>query len=117
MDAEIIWTASTQEDLTAAPISVKRTMGAALRTAQQGGMSADAQPMKGNLSDVVEIRDDDASGTYRLMYTTRIGDKIYVLDFFQKKSVSGIATPQRDLDRIHQRLKKAREHAAQQSKR
>jgi phage-related protein len=118
MDAEIVWVASTKADLTAASESVRRTMGAALRTAQQGGMSDDAEPMKGDLRDVVEVRDHDEAGIYRLMYTTRIGDVVYVLDFFQKKGVSGGATPQPDLDRIRQRLKRVREqHAAQQSKR
>jgi phage-related protein len=118
MDAEIVWVASTRADLTAASESVRRTMGAALRTAQQGGMSDDAEPMKGDLRDVVEVSDRDEAGIYRLMYTTRIGDIVYVLDFFQKKGVSGGATSKPDLDRIRLRLKRAREqHAAQQSKR
>jgi phage-related protein len=110
---EIFWIGSTQDDLAAASASVRRTMGGALRTAQQGGKSEDASPMHGDLRDVFEIREDDEGGTYRLMYTATIGDTLYVLDFFQKKSKSGIATPKADLDRIRLRLKKARErHAA-----
>lgn len=114
MDAEVVWVGSTRVDLVAAPESVRRTMGAAIRTAQQGGMSADAEPMKGDLRDVVEVRDHDETGIYRLMYTTRIGDVVYVLDFFQKKGAAGGATPKVDLDRIRLRLKRAREqhHAA-----
>ena len=50
------------------------------------------------------------------MYTVKIDDDIYVLDFFQKKSKSGIATPQADLDRIEQRLKQARALAAEAKK-
>jgi len=69
--------------------------------------------MKGDLRDVMEVSDDDAAGTYRLTYTTKIGDIVYVLDYFQKKGTTGGATPKVDLDRILQRLKKAREkHAA-----
>jgi phage-related protein len=110
---ELFWMGSTQDDLTAASGLVRRTMGGALRTAQQGGRSDDASPMHGDLRDVLEVREDDEAGTYRLMYTTTIGDTIYVLDYFQKKSKSGIATPNSDLDRIRQRLKKARDrHAA-----
>lgn len=41
--------------------------------------------MKGDLRDVMEVRDDDEAGTYRLMYTTRIGTQVYILDYFQKK--------------------------------
>jgi len=40
----------------------------------------------------MEVRDDDEAGTYRLMYTTKIGANVFVLDFFQKKSKSGTAT-------------------------
>jgi phage-related protein len=94
---------------TAASSSVRKTMGAALRTAQRGGTSADAHPLRGDLRDVMEVPAGDENGAYRLMYTTDIGDVVYVLDFFQKKSKAGIAAPKADLDRIRLRLKKARE--------
>jgi len=35
---------------------------------------------------------------------------IYVLHAFQKKSKKGIATPQRDIDLIKARLKRAEQH-------
>jgi phage-related protein len=114
----LIWMGSTKRDLAEAPASVRRTMGGAIRTAQQGGKSADASPMKDDLRDVMEVRDDDEAGTYRLMYTTRIGTQIYILDYFQKKGKSKTATPKADLDRIRLRLKKAREyHAAETARR
>jgi phage-related protein len=34
----------------------------------------------------------------------RFGDSVYVLHAFQKKSKKGIATPQRELDLVKQRL-------------
>jgi phage-related protein len=110
----IFWLGSTQSDLTAASEPVRRTMGGALRAAQEGGMSADATPMKGNLRGVIEVREDDEAGTYRLMYTVEIGENVYVLDFFQKKSKRGVATPQADLNRIALRLKAAQQHAVSQ---
>lgn len=42
--------------------------------------------------------------TYRAVYTVRFHDAIYVLHAFQKKSKKGIATPQRELELIKQRL-------------
>lgn len=105
----MVWVSSTKRDLAEAPQSVRRTMGSAIRTAQQGGMSTDAEPMKGDLRDVVEVRDHDEVGIYRLMYTTKIGDAVYVLDFFEKKGTAGGATPKVDLDRVRLRLKRARE--------
>ena len=51
---------------------------------------------------------DDAGGTCRAVYLVHIRDAIYVLHTFQKKSVSGIATVQRDVSLIRRRLKLAR---------
>ena len=52
---------------------------------------------------------------YRAVYTVRFHDAIYVLYAFQKKSTHGIATPQKDLDLIRQRLAVAeRDHRERQ---
>ena len=53
---------------------------------------------------VLEIVASDAAGTYRAVYTLKFRDVIYVLHAFQKKSKKGIATPQNEIDLIHQRL-------------
>jgi phage-related protein len=45
--------------------------------------------------------------TYRAVYTIRFEGVLYVLHAFQKKSTSGIATPQRHIDLIRQRLRDA----------
>jgi phage-related protein len=47
-------------------------------------------------------------GTYRLMYTARLGEVIYVLLAFQKKAHHGIATPQRERSLIAERLRVAK---------
>jgi len=46
----------------------------------------------------------DAGATYRTVYTVRFHDAIYVLHAFQKKSKHGIATPQKEMDLVEQRL-------------
>ena len=43
--------------------------------------------------------------TFRAVYTVSIGDSIYVIHAFQKKSKAGIATPKSEMDLIRQRLK------------
>ena len=49
------------------------------------------------------------------MYTTKLGDVVYVLCAFQKKSTHGIRTPQRLAAMIVERLKQARAlHVARQ---
>ena len=112
-----IWMGSTKKDLAEASDEIRKTMGGAIRTAQQGGKSDDAEPMKDDLRDVTEVRCHDENSIYRLMYTTKIGDSLYILDYFKKKGTTGGATAKADLDRIRLRLKKAREHHAEQTAR
>jgi len=54
--------------------------------------------------EIVERHDTNA---YRAVYTVQFTDVIYVLHAFQKKSKSGIATPQKDVDLIRRRLAEA----------
>ncbi|MGO9255244.1 MAG: type II toxin-antitoxin system RelE/ParE family toxin [Bryobacteraceae bacterium] len=58
-----------------------------------------------------QVRADDRGGTYRAVYVAQLGEAIYLLHAFQKKATSGIATPQRELDLIRQRLQLARKLA------
>jgi len=48
---------------------------------------------------------------YRMIYAVQIGEKIYVLHAFQKKSKTGIKTPKSDVDLVKQRYKQAQELA------
>jgi phage-related protein len=111
-DKRLVWLASALKDLQRMPPEVRRVAGYALRVAQEGGHAEHAFRMTGDLRDVVEIAADDDSGksTFRVFYTSAIGDVVYVLDAIQKKSKRGIATPRADLDRIRKRLKAAREY-------
>jgi len=54
----------------------------------------------------LEIVAYDPSGTYRAVSTVSIGDSIYVIHAFQKKSKAGIATPGPELDLVRQRLRR-----------
>ncbi len=56
----------------------------------------------------MEIVASDQSGIYRAVYTVSIGEAIYVIHFFQKKSKSGIATPKPEIEMVRQRLKMLR---------
>ena len=53
---------------------------------------------------VEKIRVWDDEGTYRVIYTARLVDAVYVLHAFQKKAKKGIATPKADVDLIKKRL-------------
>ena len=60
---------------------------------------------------VWQVRADDAGGTYRAVYVAQFQKTVYVLDAFQKKAKSGIATPKGELNLIKQRLLLARKLA------
>jgi len=57
------------------------------------------------------LTDTATSGFDRAVYVLKIGDAIYVLHCFQKKSTHGISTPKPDMDLIRDRMKAAQEHA------
>src|SRR5690554_1327426 len=106
------WVASSKKDLLSMPDDVKDVFGFALHLAQTGGKHSQAKPLKGfGSAGVLEVVEDYQGDTYRAVYTVKLGDAIYVLHCFQKKSTKGIATPKPDMDKVRDRLKLAEEHA------
>lgn len=81
----------------------------ALAIAAEGGKSDIAKPFKGVDSGVFEIALKHRGDAFRTIYAVQIGDNVWVVDAFQKKSKSGIKTPQRDVDRIKERIKRLKE--------
>src|SRR5436305_1425681 len=83
-------------------------MGYALQVAQEGDKHPDAKPLRGfGGAGVLEVVEDFQGDTYRLVYTVRLGQRVYVLHAFQKKSHRGSKTPKRDIDLIKQRYAEA----------
>ena len=104
------WVGASLEDLRKFPKEVQREIGYALYVAQIGGKHRKAKPLKG-FSGVWEIVSDYSTDTYRAVYTVKIGDSIYVLHCFQKKSKRGISSPKKEIDLVRQRLRMAQEMA------
>ncbi len=70
----VVWIGASYDDLRAFPEDVQDDFGYALYLGQTGELSDKAKPMRGLLRDVVEIVASDPSGTYRLMYTVKLGE-------------------------------------------
>jgi phage-related protein len=105
------WVGSSRDDLRGFPQDVRRVMGQALDDAQLGGEHPAAKALRGfGGRGVLEVLDDHDGDTYRAVYTIRYSGVVYVLHAFQKKSKRGTTTPQRDIDLIKARLKRAEEH-------
>ena len=79
----------------------------ALTIAAEGGKADIVKPMLGMGPGVFEIALAFKGDAFRVVYAVQIGDEIWVLHAFQKKSKRGIATPQKDIDLIRQRLAEA----------
>jgi phage-related protein len=107
----LYWIGNARDDLKACPAPVRDVLGKALLVAQLGGIPREAKRLKGDLGGLVELVDDFDGDNYRAVYTAKLGKAIYVLHVFQKKSTHGVATPQRHLQLIKQRLAWAVAHA------
>ena len=106
---ETIWIGDSKTKLKEFPESVQKDIGDALFIAQAGSMSPAAKPFKGVGSGVFEIRADYRTDTYRAVYAVKIGERVYILHCFQKKSRRGIKTSKRDVALIKRRLRLALE--------
>ncbi len=65
--------------------------------------------MRGLGSGVFEIALPFRSDAFRVVYAVQLGDDLWVVHAFQKKSTRGIKTPKHEIDLIKDRLKKLRE--------
>ena len=101
------WIGSSKKDLQSFPDEVQHDIGYALTYAQFGGKHPSAKPWKGLGSGVMEIVSDYDTNTYRAIYTVNLGDVIYVLHAFQKKSKSGVSTPKEEIEVIRARYRRA----------
>ena len=106
-EKSLLWVASAKKDYLTFPAEVQDDMGYALGLAQLGGKHPKAKPWKGEGAGVFEIVEDHRGDTYRAVYTVRFAEVVYVLHAFQKKSKSGIKTPQEDVKLIVERMKRA----------
>ena len=117
MPTPVEWIGSSRRDLKAFPRAVQRDIGQALFAAQCGEEYPSVKALKGfGGRTVLEIVAPFDSNAYRAIYTVRFAGVVYVLHAFQKKSTKGIATPQREIDRIRRRLAAAEQHHKERRK-
>ena len=74
----------------ALPVEVRRFFGYALFLAQAGDQHDAAKVLKGfGGAGVLEVVENDRSGTYRAVYTVKFKEAVCVLHCFQKKEHKG----------------------------
>src|ERR1700676_2086944 len=107
----VVWLGNSKKNLQDFPKGAQKLLGDELQLIQFGGMPKDAKPFKGVGSGVLEIALRYAGDAYRTVVAVQLGEKIYVLHAFHKKSKKGIATPRHDVELIRQRYAEAKERA------
>ena len=105
----VSWIRAALKEFESFPEGARPICLAALRIAAEGGKADIATPMKAMGSGVFEIALPYQGDAFRVVYAVQLGEGIWVVHAFQKKSTRGIRTPKRELDLIRDRLKRLKE--------
>jgi len=105
----ISWVKAALRDFKTFPQDVQYDTAQALSIAARGGKADTAKPFKGVGSGIYEIALRYRGDAFRVLYVVNLGNAVWVIHAFQKKSKTGIKTPQTDIDLIRERLKRLKE--------
>lgn len=105
----ISWIKAARRDFEKFPEEAQAVMFNALTIAAEGGKADVAKPFKGVDGGVFEIALKHRGDAFRVLYAVKIEADIWVIHAFQKKSKTGIKTPQMEIDLIRERLKRLKE--------
>ncbi|MDN2581857.1 type II toxin-antitoxin system RelE/ParE family toxin [Aquibium sp. ELW1220] len=105
----ISWIKAAKKDFEDFPRDVQTEALRALTIAAEGQKADNAKPLTGHGGGILEIVLRYRTDAYRVVYATQIGDDLWVIHAFQKKSKSGISTPQHEVDLIRTRIKRLKE--------
>ena len=105
----ISWIKAARKDFATFPARVVDRALDALTIVADGGASDIAKPLAGLGAGVWELAIKERGDAWRVVYALRLGDDIWVIHAFQKKSTSGISTPRHELDLVRERIKRLKE--------
>jgi phage-related protein len=105
----VSWIKAALKEFETFPEEARSICLAALTIAAEGGKSDIAKPMLGLGSGVFEIALPFRGDAFRIVYAVQLGEEVWVVHAFQKKSKQGRKTPQREIDLIKDRLKRLKE--------
>jgi phage-related protein len=105
----ISWIKGAEKDFRDFPLAAQQKAARALTQIAEGFTPDTTKPLQGLGSGVWEIVIKERGDAFRVVYALQIGDDIWVIHVFQKKSTSGIATPKHEIDLIKERIKRLKE--------
>ena len=105
----ISWIKAARKDFEKFPTEAQTNCLNALTIAAENGKADIAKPLKGLGSGVFEIALHFRGNAFRVVYAVQVGNEIWVLHAFQKKSPQGIKTPLHEIEMIRSRLKQLKD--------
>ena len=105
----VSWVKAAKRDFESFPPAVRIAAERALLVAAAGGNADFSKPLKGFRDGVFEVLLKQRGDAYRVVYAVQLGDDLWVIHAFQKKSKTGIKTPKAEIDLIHERLRRLKE--------
>ena len=106
---QVFWIKAADKDFKEFPQTARDQILEALDAAALGGKSDISKPMQGLGSGIFEVALAYRSDAFRCVYAVQIGNAIWVIHAFQKKSTTGISTPKHEINLIKLRLKRLKE--------
>jgi phage-related protein len=106
----VTWLKAALKDFRKFPDEAQNRALTALTMIADGGKPDLAKPLSGLGSGVWELAIKSRGDAWRVVYALHLGEDIWVVHAFQKKSKSGIATPKMEIDLVKERMKRLKEH-------
>ena len=105
----VSWVSAARKEFESFPEGAQSICLAALTIAAEGSKADIAKPLKGLGSGVMEIALPYRGNAFRVVYAMQLGEEVWVVHAFQKKSTQGIKTPKHEIDLISARVKRLKE--------
>lgn len=112
-EADVFWEGDSLEVLKRFPRAVRQDLGADIRRLQLGEKPHSSRPMSSIGAGVFELKEVDAAGWYRVIYLSKVGNRLHMLHSFVKKSKK---TSPNDLKIASDRLKAVRARLLEEKK-
>lgn len=106
---KISWIKAAVRDFGGFPDRARDRALDALAIVAEGGTPDIAKPLVGLGSGVWELAIKERGDAFRIVYVLQLGEDIWVVHAFQKKSKTGIATPRHEIDLARERIKRLKE--------
>jgi phage-related protein len=105
----ISWIKAARKEFEKFPAEAQSICLTALTIAAEGRKADIAKPLHSLGAGILEIALPHRGNAFRVLYAVQLGDDIWVVHAFQKKSTQGIKTPKHEIELAQDRLRRLKE--------